>query len=112
MAFLVIGTTAVPVAIGGVAETRRDVGEVVDAFDGTPRSSVRARKTEWRIATRMMTTADASALLSAITASPPVSVSGDLTGNITAIVTGIEVETHTIGNAVRRKVVSFTLRGL
>lgn len=88
MAYLVVGST-VPVALGGSQRTEVPIGEVRRAFSGAPRSSVSGYKREWSVETAWMTRAAADTLRTALKGTPPVSVSGDLTGSISVYVQNI-----------------------
>lgn len=89
MAFLVLGSVTVPVSqIEELDKQRVEIGVRERSFDGTMRSSVRARKDEWRILTRWMTEADADTLRTELENTPPRTATGDLVGTSTSVVCG------------------------
>lgn len=91
MAYLVVAGVTVPVALESVREVAVPVGQVRRAFSGAPRSSVSSYKREWRgIATKWMTRATANTLRAALDNTPPLTVTGDLTGSISAYIQNIE----------------------
>ncbi len=90
MAFLIIAGETIPVPPGQPRETRFEVGRRGRAFDGSARSTVRARKGEWQVTTAAMTTAAADTMETALEGTPPLAASGDLTGSINVLVGNIE----------------------
>lgn len=112
MAFLIVGGVTVKVAVGQAAEDRPQIGEVVIAFDGSPRSSVQGRRYEWEITTAPITEAEADTLLAALEGSHPVTCSGDLIGGtLGCIPTEIKNNPVKISGATRYRAVSFRLLG-
>lgn len=111
MPALVVGSVTVPVAAAdGVTESRPQIGEVVRAFDGTPRSSVRAKVREWDIQTVPMTATAAASLLTQLEGSHPITCSGDLLGGtLSCTPTEITVTPQKITGSTLYKVVSFRL---
>ena len=92
MAFLVIASQTIPVEVGGPVGPRVEIGQRGRAFDGSARSSVRARKGEWPIVTAYMTSASADTIVTALEGTPPLAASGDLTGSIDVLVGNIQRE--------------------
>lgn len=91
MAYLVVGGVTVSVQLERVRRIDVSVGEVRRAYSGAPRSSVSAYKNEWRgIETTWLTRSAADTLRAALKGTPPVTVSGDLTGSISAYIRNIE----------------------
>lgn len=86
MAFLVIAGVTIPVEVVGPDAPRVEIGHRGRAFDGSARSTVRARKGEWPIVTAYMTPAKADTIVTAIEGTPPLAASGDLTGFIDVLV--------------------------
>ena len=97
MAFLVIAGQTIPVEVAGPVGPRVEIGQRGRAFDGSARSSVRARKGEWSITTVIMTTAEANTIVSALEGTPPLAASGDLTGSINVLVGDIQREHRGVG---------------
>ena len=97
MAFLVIASQTIPVEVGGPVGPRVEIGQRGRAFDGSARSSVRARKGEWSIVTVFMTTAAANTVVTALEGTPPLAASGDLTGSIDVLVGDIQREHRGVG---------------
>ena len=97
MAFLVIASQMIPVEVGGPVGPRIEIGQRGRAFDGSARSSVRARKGEWPISTAYMTTAAADTMVTALEGTPPLAASGDLTGSINVLVGDIQREHKAVG---------------
>ena len=90
MAFLVIAGQTIPVEVKGPVAPREEIGRRGRAFDGSARSTVRARKGNWPIVTPFMTTAEANTIVSALEGTPPLAASGDLTGLIDVLVGNIQ----------------------
>lgn len=86
MAFLTLGGVTIPVLIDEPEGVRVEIGARERAFDGGPRSSVRSRKWEWPIVTRIVPEATGATILAALEGSPPIAATGDLTGSIDVIV--------------------------
>lgn len=63
MAFLTLNGVEIPVLDGNASRSRVLIGERGRAFDGTFRSSVRARKRQWSLATPVVTKAEADAIV-------------------------------------------------
>lgn len=82
MPFLVVGGVTVNVATDASSRTVQEIGDRARAFDGTMRSTVRARKKAWSFTTVPMTDAAASTLETALNGTLPVAVSGDITGSV------------------------------
>ena len=97
MAFLVIASQTIPVEVGGPVGPRVEIGRRGRAFDGSARSSVRARKGEWSIVTVYMTAAAASTIVTALEGTPPLAASGDLTGSIDVLVGQIQRDHQAVG---------------
>ena len=90
MAFLVIAGQTIPVEIVGPDAPRTEIGRRGRSFDGSARSTVRARKGEWPIVTAYMTTAAADTIVTALEGTPPLAATGDLTGAINVLVGTIQ----------------------
>lgn len=90
MPYHVVG--GVTVSVAASSESVEEVGDRGRAFDGTLRSTIRARKKEWTISTVPMTQADATTLETALNGTLPVACSGDLTGTVNThpVITGKE----------------------
>ena len=91
MANMIVG--GVTVSISTTTPPSRNTVEYGDyspAFDGTDRGVIVGRKRVWTVTTTPMLQADADTLEAAILATPPVSVSGTITGSISArgVITG------------------------
>ena len=96
MAYLVIASQTIDVAHATPpGRTRVEVGARARAFDGTPRSSVRARKDEWTVTTAWMTRAAADTLLTALEGAPPLAASGEMLGSVNVHVSDITTD-HTM----------------
>jgi hypothetical protein len=109
MAFLIVGGITVEVATDGVSESRPQLGEVVRAFDGSPRSSVRGKVREWQIRTIPLPAASVTSLLAVLEGAHPIVCSGDLLGgSVSCTPTDIETSPIHLGTA-RRRSVSFRL---
>ena len=80
MAFLVVAGQTVPVKLGSARREREEVGQRRRTFDGSQRSTVRARKRVWHVETHPMALADATSLLAVFDGSPPFTCSGDMIG--------------------------------
>lgn len=76
MSFLVVGGVTVPVREADTSY--QEIGERERAFDGTMRSTIRARKRVWTVHT--VPSAGIPAIYTALIAAPPVSCSGTLLG--------------------------------
>lgn len=112
MAYLVVGGVTVPVAADSPPTHRLpQIGEVVRAFDGSPRSSVQAEAPEWEIRTAILTDAAANTLLAVLRGAHPITCSGDLLGSsMSCVPTDIQTApVHT--GTTRRRSVSFKLLG-
>lgn len=112
MPFLVIGGITVPVAVSAQPSQKREqLGEVVRAFDATPRSSVRGKMFDWEIQTTPISEADAASLLTVLEGAHPITCSGDfLGGTLSCVPTAIVSTPVKIGSGSRR-VISFRLLG-
>lgn len=112
MAYLVVGGVTVPVAADSPPAHRlSQIGEVVRAFDGSPRSSVQAESPEWEIRTAVLTDAEANTLLAVLRGSHPITCSGDLLGSsMSCVPTDIQTAPVHLGTT-RRRSVSFRLLG-
>ena len=97
MAFLVIASQTIPVVVSGPVAPRVEIGQRGRSFDGSARSTVRARKGEWPIVTAYMTTAAADTIVTALEGTPPLAASGDLTGFIDVLVGNIQREHRGVG---------------
>ena len=97
MAFLVIAGQTIPVEISGPVGPRVEIGRRGRAFDGSARSTVRARIGNWSIMTAYMATAAADTIVSALEGTPPLAASGDLTGSINVLVGNIQREHKGVG---------------
>ena len=111
MASLIVG--GVTVSVANSAEQQQTYepigGEIVRMFDGSARTTVRGYKRNWSITTTLLTTGDATTLLTQLlTTALPVACSGDITGAVNCIprVTG-NTPVNTSGTLRRR--VTFTL---
>jgi hypothetical protein len=80
VAYLTIASNDISVAAASPERDREEIGRRERSFDGTMRSSVRARKNSWRVMTTWYTRANADTLLAALEGSPPLAASGDLLG--------------------------------
>ncbi len=89
MAFLIIAGETIPVLMQEPTSSRSEVGRRGRAFDGSARSTVRARKEEWPIVTKYIPRATADTIVSALEGTPPLAATGDLTGAINVLVGGI-----------------------
>ncbi|MDB4948898.1 MAG: hypothetical protein JWM27_1547 [Gemmatimonadetes bacterium] len=78
MAFLIVGSVTVPVAVDGASMEVEQVGDRARAFDGTMRSTRRATKHRWKVKTAAMASPDT--LLTTLLGPPPIPCSGDLLG--------------------------------
>ena len=97
MAFLVIASNTIPVNVVGPVAPRVEIGTRGTAFDGSARSTVRARKGRWSIVTVYMTTAAAATIVTALEGTPPLAATGDLTGAINVLVGEIQREHKGVG---------------
>lgn len=84
MPYLVVAGQTISVAVDTPARNRVEIGKRERAFDGTQRSSVRARKSEWTVETTWYTRANADTLVTALEGAPPLTVTGDMAGSISA----------------------------
>lgn len=111
MPSLVVSGITVQVSI--TADTEEEnvaVGEVVRAFDGTPRSSVRGYKREFSVETIYLVPAVADPLIAALKTPGGVTCSGDfLGGTVGCVVTDIKVRHVKIQGVIVHKVVTFRL---
>lgn len=92
------GGATVDVAVGSVSITYNEIGDQGSTFDGTYRSTVRARKKVWSLATPPQTRATADNVYSYLTGTSVVA-SGDLvnvSGGVSVFVTGI-TQTVSVG---------------
>jgi hypothetical protein len=82
MADLVVGAVTVAVAREGVEHSFREYGgDRVVMEDGSMRVSVKGRKNVWRFRTASpLSGANATSLVNAVIAAPPVTCSGDILG--------------------------------
>lgn len=80
----------VRVEISSARRTEVPVGEVRRAFSGAPRSTVRAYKREWPLETVWYTRATADSLRTALQATPPIAVTGDLAGSVNVYFSDIQ----------------------
>jgi hypothetical protein len=79
MAFLTVGATELEIT--SITETTPvEMGDRYRAFDGTERTTVVARKREWRAVTRPLAPAEFSAYRAALEAVPPLPCAGDALG--------------------------------
>ena len=92
MPFLVVAGETIPVEVSGPVGPRVEIGRHGRAFDGSARSTVRARKGEWPIVTAYMTSTSADTIVTALEGTPPLAASGDLTGAINVLVGNIQRE--------------------
>lgn len=90
MAFLEVGYVTVPVRPGGLRGRIDPVGSVRRAFDGSPRSSVRAHYRVWAVESQWMSAADAASLEAELVALGEVDVSGDALTASSVIVDAIQ----------------------
>jgi hypothetical protein len=79
MPFLTVGSVELEIT-AITEESPVEVGDRFRAFDGTERTTVVARKREWRAVTRPLTPAEFGAYRSALEAVPPLSCAGDALG--------------------------------
>jgi len=82
----------VPVASASTpSSSYEEIGERARAFNGTLRSTVRARKQTWTVVTKPLAQADATTLLGLLTGTPPVAATGDLTGAVSVhpVISGV-----------------------
>lgn len=81
MAFLIVSGITVKVSPANSTKSEDEVGDFARAFDGTARSTVRARKRNWHVATIPVARATADTLETALkSATLPLVCSGDLLG--------------------------------
>lgn len=106
MPFLVVASQTIPVAVGTSSRARTEIGKVERAFDGTARSSVRARKNDWPITTTWGAAATIDTIRAALEGTPPLAASGDLTGSVNVVITGIREDLDDTGSYKR---LSFTM---
>lgn len=102
MVYLVIGALGVNVAVRSAHRISVPVGEVRRSFSGKPRSTVSDYITAWEgVETSWMTRAAANTLRAALEdTTPPVAISGDLTGSINAYFLNVrEVDKDEFGGA-------------
>lgn len=94
MAFLVIAGQTIPVWLNSGHRKETLIGEVRRAYSGAPRASIQGYETEWEgIETKWIARSTADTIRTALKGTPPLTVTGDLTGSITAFVLNIrEVE--------------------
>ena len=97
MALLVIASQTIPVAVGEPVGPRIEIGRRGRSFDGSARSTVRARKGEWSVVTAYMTTASADTIVTALEGTPPLAATGDLTGSINVLVGNIQRRHKAVG---------------
>lgn len=109
MAFLTVAGVTVPVSVNQFTSKRIEVGTTERAFDGTMRSSIRARKNEWSIVTAMMPAADAESLISTLEGTPPLSAAGDLVGSTVSTVAHSITRSHMKMALGEYESVAFTL---
>lgn len=109
MPLLAIGGTTVDVADDEVERTETEVGEVRRAFSGSPRSSVRAHKAGWKVSTVYITRAAANTLLGLLKATPPLTITGDLTGSISGYALNIQTESKTMAGGAEKVRVTFEI---
>lgn len=89
MAFLVIAGQTIPVLLEEPESIRVEIGRRERAFNGDLRSSVRVRKEEWPIITKLIPRATADTIITALEGTPPLAASGDMAGSINVLVGGI-----------------------
>lgn len=114
MAFLIVGGVTVSVDANSPPTVRYiQVGEVVPAFNGSPRSSVQSERVEVDgIRTKLLTDAAAATLLAVLRGSHPITCSGDLLGSsMSCVPTDIQTAPVHLSPTVRRRAVSFRLLG-
>lgn len=81
MATLTVGGVDIPCAADGVMESERiPIGSVSRAYDGTMRSTVRARKITLKVRTNIIDGTKMAAIRSAILPGLALSITGDLGG--------------------------------
>ena len=91
MAYLVVAGVTVPVALGSGRRAEVPIGDVQRAYSKAPRSSVSGYKLEWRgVETVFIPRATANTLRTALKGTPPLAVTGDLTGSLNVYVRNIE----------------------
>lgn len=108
MPFLVVGGVTASVARDTAKRETIEIGERARAFDGTMRSTVRARKYRWSANTTPLTQADADTFIAALNGGLPVACTGDWTGSVDTHpeVTGLD---HVGSGSSYRIIVSFAL---
>jgi len=112
MATLTVGGVTVPVSTQ-TPPTRETVeyGDFTEAFDGTDRGTIVARKRVWTVTTALMTQAAADTLEAAILGTPPVTANGDLYGNVATGVHGTITGYRTVQVRTGFQIsITFTLR--
>ena len=109
MPFLTIGGTTVSVQDDSVDREEIAVGDVRPAFSGAPRSSVRAYKKKWTLATIPLSRTAADTLEGLLQASPPLTLAGDLTGSISGYASDIKMHSRQNAAGAERVVVTFCL---
>jgi hypothetical protein len=80
MAAFTVGATDIAVARDGVEHEYRDDADLAEMLDMTMRRVFTARKSTWRVRTRLLTAAEKTTQLSALTAAQPITISGDIPG--------------------------------
>lgn len=111
MPYLSLGGNDIPVAAGSVTETLEEIGDQGSTFDGSYRSTVRARKSVWSLATPPQTRATADTLEGYLTATQPLTAAGDLLGGTVSVYVFGITRTVTTGVAGAEQVrLSFTMR--
>lgn len=90
-------------------KTITEYGDFSQAFDGTDRGTITARKALWTVTTAPMLPSDADALVTALQATPPITVTGTLTGSLVARSTVTDYSPIVVRGGFR-VVVTFTLR--
>lgn len=89
MAYLVAGGQTIGVSIGAPQRRLVSVGSVRRAYSGVPRSSVRAYFNEWPVETKWIPRSTENTVITALKASTPVTMTGDMAGSVSGCVENI-----------------------
>lgn len=109
MAYLTVGGTTIPIADEESERIDFEVGEVRRAFSGAPRSSVRAYKAGWKLSTPWVTRSSGNTYRGLLEASPPLTLTGDVTGSVSGYALNISTKSRTNAAGAEVVKVSFEL---
>lgn len=110
MAYLTIGGNDIPVAANSVTERLEEIGDQGYTFNGAYRSTVRARKMVWSMATPPRPRATADTLEGYLIATGPLTATGDLVGSSTSVyVTGVSRSASVGEDGAENVSIAFTM---